>query len=266
MNNQNMTAGFEPFAACDGSGLTMLTVDELMVIFVAKGSINLYYNSTQTSIGKGSILLLNQGIHYLNYNESSLATVYIPFEDLERAIVILSVNYNITIDSNHICEKCRYHNFFVTKATPLLTALFESNKEDKQSVALLLFLLLCSDDYCLKSRLARAVNNRNNKFVQTVYNNIFNNSTVTTLANKTHRSLTAFKSAFHHHFHSSPHRWTTEQRLSRATALLSTTDLPISEVARTCSYTNLSHFTKRFKQLYHTTPTAYRKEHRKDNI
>ncbi|MBQ6869268.1 MAG: AraC family transcriptional regulator [Alistipes sp.] len=40
-------------------------------------------------------------------------------------------------------------------------------------------------------------------------------------------------------------------------------DYNISEIATLCAYSNISHFSKSFKQHFSTTPTQFRKLHRK---
>jgi AraC-like DNA-binding protein len=46
--------------------------------------------------------------------------------------------------------------------------------------------------------------------------------------------------------------------MERATALLSGSDLSLSEIAARCGFASHSFFTKTFKRLYGITPTAYR--------
>ena len=47
-------------------------------------------------------------------------------------------------------------------------------------------------------------------------------------------------------------------RMERATALLSGSDLSLSEIAARCGFASHSFFTKTFRRLYGMTPTAYR--------
>lgn len=49
-------------------------------------------------------------------------------------------------------------------------------------------------------------------------------------------------------------------RLKIAATLIRTTDLSISEAALESGFTNLSNFNRLFKNYYHTTPSAYRKQ------
>lgn len=53
-----------------------------------------------------------------------------------------------------------------------------------------------------------------------------------------------------------------ELRLSRASMLLSTTDIPVIEIAGMSGFNNISNFNRAFKMFYDTTPSKYRKEQR----
>ena len=98
-----------------------------------------------------------------------------------------------------------------------------------------------------------------NQFVNTVYDNIFNDISIEGLAEQTHRSLTSFKKEFRRIFDTSPHHWIIEQRLDRARILLSSTSRTVSEIGAECGFSNISHFIKLFKQRYRRTPASFRK-------
>jgi two-component system response regulator YesN len=55
-----------------------------------------------------------------------------------------------------------------------------------------------------------------------------------------------------------------QQRFAIAQELLSTTDLPISSVACHVGYTNLSHFSRKFKKQTNMNPNEYRMKHSKN--
>ena len=54
-------------------------------------------------------------------------------------------------------------------------------------------------------------------------------------------------------------------RMSHAARLLTTTTLPVKEVAWQCGFTDLNYFGKCFKSAHGSTPTAYREERRGEN-
>jgi len=58
--------------------------------------------------------------------------------------------------------------------------------------------------------------------------------------------------------HCTPTEYLLRQRLTKAANLLLSSDLPISEIAFASGFHNLSHFCRRFKMNYRTSPREYR--------
>jgi AraC-like DNA-binding protein len=56
----------------------------------------------------------------------------------------------------------------------------------------------------------------------------------------------------------SPHRWILRCRIGLARQILSTTNMPITDVATTCGFINTSHFIAKFKRQMGMTPNQYR--------
>lgn len=69
---------------------------------------------------------------------------------------------------------------------------------------------------------------------------------------------TAFKSCFKGIFGESPHRYVKGLRMEHAAKLLTTTDLPISEIALSVGYESPSKFTSAFGQWSGITPSRFR--------
>ena len=57
-----------------------------------------------------------------------------------------------------------------------------------------------------------------------------------------------------------PRNYIRSIRLEKAEKELITTDVPINVIARNCGFENMSYFTRAFQEVYHTTPSAYRKK------
>ena len=246
-------------------------IDNDLVIFPLSGSIEIFYNGIKTAVGSGDILLLNKGIHQLEFCDCKLIQFQLPIAEVENIVLYLSANYDISVTTSHSCEACRFRNFFVTKSSAALSEFFNSTNRfldmdifDEQNGRLklseLIFLILSSGSNCLKYRLLRMINCCSNRFSKAVYNQVFDPATLSEMANNCSVSTSNFKRDFSRHFHTSPHKWSANKRLNRAQALLQTTSHPISEIAALCAYTNLSHFCKSFKQHYNLTPTQYRKK------
>ena len=59
----------------------------------------------------------------------------------------------------------------------------------------------------------------------------------------------------------SPHQYITARRMERAQFLLTTTDLPVAEVAWQVGFSNTSHFTAQFRKHTGMTPALWRESH-----
>ena len=58
----------------------------------------------------------------------------------------------------------------------------------------------------------------------------------------------------------SPHQYITERRMNRARTLLSTTDVPVAEVAWRVGLSNTSHFNAQFRKHTGLTPGVWREQ------
>lgn len=72
-------------------------------------------------------------------------------------------------------------------------------------------------------------------------------------------SLSTFKRRCIDYYGLPPHRLIINYRMALAIRLLTTTRLPLSEVAQRCGYATVSHFIATFRRHYGTTPSCYRR-------
>jgi len=258
------------------SGVRSLQLSRMAIGMVTRGEKIIYHNDHSTTIKAGEVYLLQPGIHYVEHRlrEGMFEQIifYLSPELMQQIIVNLLTTYAVSTQSNHKCEQCRHHNFIVTQPTDMLSEFFYSvnrnfrlqtfrNNRISQQLKLseLVLIILSGEDNCLRSRLVMGADRYQTEFIQTVYNNIFNDISIEQLAEQTNRSLTAFKKEFWSQFHTPPHRWLVTQRLHLAKILLTTSQKTISEIGAECAFTNISHFIKLFKHHYHDTPAAMRK-------
>jgi AraC-like DNA-binding protein/quercetin dioxygenase-like cupin family protein len=78
------------------------------------------------------------------------------------------------------------------------------------------------------------------------------------LAELVHLSAGAFSRFFHVHTGKTFPVFVNELRVGRACRLLVETELPVTEIARACGFTNLSNFNRQFLRLKRLTPRAFR--------
>ncbi len=62
------------------------------------------------------------------------------------------------------------------------------------------------------------------------------------------------------HLGQTPSSWVNQRRLEHASRLLGSSDWPITEIAATCGFDNLSYFHRLFRKAYAASPLQYRKK------
>ena len=260
-------------------GIRSLNLSRVAIGFVLRGRKIIYHNDTGVEVNEGEMFMLGMGLHYEENIVLSEAFEQIIFYAsapmLQRVIISLGSNYGISCESKHSCEQCRRANYIVTRPTMAQRDFFNGvnqsfrrsdfrNDEVNRQIKFneLIYLILSGEDECLRSRLIAGADILNGQFAREVYDNLFKDVTIETLARKTNRSLTSFKKEFRRQFSEPPHKWLVDQRLQRAKILLLSTNMTISEIGAECSFANISHFIKLFKHRFNDTPASMRRKSR----
>ena len=82
---------------------------------------------------------------------------------------------------------------------------------------------------------------------------------VTDMARRANLSPSRFGVVFRQHFGLSPHQYFLRLRIEHAQELLRTTDSPLREIAVSCGFADVHHFSKAFKRITQLPPGAYRR-------
>jgi AraC-like DNA-binding protein len=82
--------------------------------------------------------------------------------------------------------------------------------------------------------------------------------TVAQMARRANLSPSRFGVVFRQQFGLSPHQYLLRLRIQHAQSLLTTTDLPLREIAQACGFADVHHFSKAFKRIVGVSPGAYR--------
>ena len=263
----------------ENSGIHSITLSRIAVGYILSGAKYIYHNDQCFAIEEGSLFILDAGFHY---EENTIGEngrfeqiiFYLAPATLQQVIFGLNINYGLSFTSRHSCHKCATHNFASTKGdTPIRnffigielslrnSGLLHNDIGQRIKLNELIYLILSGEDNCTKRKILRSADTSSGHFINTIYDNIFNDISIETLAELTHRSLTSFKKEFKRIFNKPPHRWIIEQRLDRAKILLHSTSHTISEIGAECGFANISHFIKLFKQRYRDTPASFRRQH-----
>jgi AraC-like DNA-binding protein len=82
------------------------------------------------------------------------------------------------------------------------------------------------------------------------------------LASECELSRSHFARAFKKTIGCPPHRWLVEQRIERAKDMLLKSDLPLSEIADICGFSDQSHFARVFGAALSVAPGEWRRSRR----
>lgn len=87
---------------------------------------------------------------------------------------------------------------------------------------------------------------------------------MTELADSCGLSVGHFSRAFRTSFGLPPHRWLLRERVRRAADLMSSTELPIDQIAVTCGFVDQSHLSRVFRRVMDMPPAAWRRARRSE--
>jgi len=96
------------------------------------------------------------------------------------------------------------------------------------------------------------------EFKSIINNNIYSNLSLLEFAKLSNMSLSSFKRKFNTVFAESPKKYMIRLKLEKATTLLSSTNLLISEIAYECGFDTISSFNRTFKIQFKVSPTEFR--------
>ena len=88
--------------------------------------------------------------------------------------------------------------------------------------------------------------------------------TLSDIAAAGHVSVSTCNTVFNDLIHQAPVRYLLSYRLDRAAEYLGNTDLPVTEIASKCGIPGVSYFAEVFHRQYGMTPTAFRRQMRKN--
>ena len=95
-------------------------------------------------------------------------------------------------------------------------------------------------------------------FESIIQKNIYSSLSVEEYSHLCNCSVSTFKRKFKGVYHTTPANYFLEKKLQKAQELLKIKNLPISDIAFTCGFENISSFNKTFKRKFASTPTDYR--------
>ena len=114
-------------------------------------------------------------------------------------------------------------------------------------------MLLKSEQYSPKSKY-----NKLEPGIEYIHNNLYNDIDYNLPSEICGISYTYFKKLFIERFGVPPIRYVNNMRLERGRELLLTNKYSVGEIAKMCGFENTYYFSKKFKEKYQSSPTAYK--------
>lgn len=118
----------------------------------------------------------------------------------------------------------------------------------------IMLYLLQKEPRLLDSFLSQHHSSLETQFRYSVENNVYSNLSLEELAFLCNMSVSTFKRYFNKFYHSSPHKWMSNQRMNKATELLGQHKRP-SEIFASLGYKTLSNFTRAYKKHFGKLPS-----------
>ncbi len=176
---------------------------------------------------------------------------------------------NMGLSGNHPIFSCRASN----ELYDVVRDMMEHNtvglsNELRRNGLLGVFLSIIADSESVATK-EDADKDKGNAYVSKaidyIQNNYYNPIKVTDVADYVCVNRSYLYTLFENVLGMSPQQFLTTFRITKARELLESTDYPIESIALTCGYSDAQVFTKAFHQLKGVTPSAYRKESRKES-
>lgn len=166
------------------------------------------------------------------------------------------------LNHQYTASKLEYKNYlsdFIQSVLPF----FMEDREPPEAILqlklkeLIIQILYHSEDADLKSYLKSVVANPLPSLTHIMETNYCFNLKLEEFARLSHRSLSKFKIDFSNHYKTTPGRWLLNKRLNQAANLLVNSSDNITQVAFSCGFEDVSHFSRVFKEKYRVSPSAY---------
>lgn len=249
---------------------------EVVFALVKSGSVTVETATTSTALQQGDLYFIspNQKFKLSNFhdatvdvillnlaNPASVTQEYIP-QSIIRGLNTGNCTHFAKISSDLLCYK-DFLNAFNT--------IVESENEKQNFFQLLvhgkmyeIFYLLFANniieifDVESQSKKYRALR----RITEYINENFCDNISLDTIAQTTGLSRYYVSHLFKELMNTTFVNYVNKLRLTRAAMLLTTTDIPVIEIAGMSGFNNISNFNRAFKMYYDITPSKYRKTER----
>ncbi len=246
---------------------------EVEFILVEKGTAHLLAGSRRYTIREGEGVFINSRIiHRLECDGSTIIPnmVFSPALLAPEGSLIFNRYVEAVINSAEECIVFSKENSSGEKGITLLKKVFALQREkDNEMETVSTLLELWKLIYEISDLTGRTsipgttslARSRLQMIMQYIHNNYAEQITLDELAAIVSLSKSSVLELFKQYLHTSPINYLIEYRLKCAGRLLKDTEMSVSAIAADTGFDNIGYFCRRFKDLFGTTPTKYRKQY-----
>lgn len=242
---------------------------QLEIIRVISGKLNVSLNGKEYTAECGDIIIVNSEVIHGAIPENCVYECIVFSLDVLETSVNKCKNFLFGI-SSHVIELTEYHKYNDSIFFKAAKDFFESMKEEsdgskfKALGALYTLLGIISDKKYYKISSGKEVSKSITKLKDVLYfiRNCYDTPiTLEDMAEKAGMSPKYFCRFFKELTDKTPVEYLNTYRIERAARKLGGTDLPVTEIAFSCGFNDLSYFIKTFKHYKGETPREFRKRH-----
>lgn len=255
---------------------------ELQLIYIIKGTGNLFIGDSITSFNSGELFLIGSNQNHLLNSDPEY------FEDdckkRSESVSIFFHNKSLGKKFFEISEMSKIYNLMERSKRGLkfspevsdsvgtkMLQLLEVNNEFTRFIEILKILYSLADTqkfkYLAKISSSQPPTDKESRRIDAVINYIFQNFKddikLDVIADIAHYSKAAFCTFFKQSTRKTFSAFLNEVRISHACKLLKKTDMNIFQVGFECGYNNISHFNRQFKKYTGLTPRKYLKKYKR---
>ncbi len=242
---------------------------QLEIIRVISGKLTVALNGEEYAASDGDVIVVNSEVVHGATPENCIYECIVFSSDVLETSVNKCKNFIFGISSRMI-EMTEYYKYNDSIFFDTVNNLFESMKSDEDGAkfkalgALYTFFGIISDNKYYKISSGAEVNKSITKLKDVLYfiRNCYDTPiTLEDMASTAGMSPKYFCRFFKELTDKTPVEYLNTYRIERAARKLTGTDLPVTEIAFSCGFNDLSYFIKTFKHYKGMTPREFRKRH-----
>ena len=248
--------------------------EDIQFIYVLQGNICLKTLSEEIPLTKGEGIFINKNVVHIvkkqsecHYNSFIFPDCFLKFYFGSPAESIVSrIVGQDTLPVYKFSSSVPWHKDVLEHLKKL--SAIEKQKDDLYPYRAL--CLLCSMWLIMQSNLTPPESSMNNLasirmklFLQFIHSHFSEQITLEEIAKSANVSISETLRCFKLCMRTTPYKYLTELRLERAAALLRDTDEPITNIADSVGFSQISHFGKCFKAKTGYSPKSYREKNKR---